>query len=340
MSVLAMAAGYAACDSGGGSDGPLTVAGAGPGTAGAGAVQTGGSGAPGMAGSANAGTAALPEGVPLTPAMGWVAGDNAAGIEGAVFSFGDPTSKMGLVDNVVGPQACISGTAAKVDMASDACKNMMFTPPAKDCYGEYWGAAIGMNLNQKIDMTLVPPAGGTPGAYDASLLDGFFFIISGDVVPAPSAFRFKVEDGTNEFCNPAAIKIKTGPNTVKFSDLVSECWTTKTPPAPTADTVKNHLIKISWQVVTNASATVPFNFCVSDVRALVKPGATLPPVGTGSAGGGGAGAPGAAGGSAAGAPSGGAPSGGAPSGGAPSGGAAGASVGAGGAKAGGGGTAG
>src|SRR6478609_11510964 len=263
VSVLAMAAGYAACDSGGGSDGPLTVAGAGPGTAGAGAVQTGGSGAPGMAGSANAGTAALPEGVPLTPAMGWVAGDNAAGIEGAVFSFGDPTSKMGLVDNVVGPQACISGTAAKVDMASDACKNMMFTPPAKDCYGEYWGAAIGMNLNQKIDMTLVPPAGGTPGAYDASLLKGFFFIVSGDVVPAPSSLRFKVDDGTNEFCNVPTVKIKVGTNTVLFTDLVKECYKSPVPTEPLATTIQTGMVKISWQVVTNDKSTVPFNFCVS-----------------------------------------------------------------------------
>jgi hypothetical protein len=342
-----MAAGFAACDSGGsdggGGNGPIQLgAGTGNATAGAGNAPNAGAGSPGSGGGTAAGAGApsdLPAGVPLTPSAGWVAKDNEAGIQGAVFSFGDPTSKMGMMENFTLGNACISGTAAKVDMASTACTTKMFTAPATDCYGEYWGAAIGMNLNQSIDTTLTPPAGGTPAPYDASSLKGFAFVVSGNTVPAPSAFRFKVEDGTTEFCNPATIKIKVGTNIVMFSDLISQCWMTSTPPAPNAETVKSHLIKISWQVVTNASSTVPFDFCISDVRALVKDGVTLPPVGTGSAGAGGA--PAAAG--AGGAPAGGAPAGGAPAGGtggAAAGGAGGASAGAGGAKAGSGGTAG
>ena len=332
VSVLAMASGFAGCDSGGsdgagGGGGPLPIAGTGNvGTAGTGNVGTAGGGA--VAGA----PADLPAGVPLTPTDGWLPLGNDAGIQGAVFSFGDPTSKTGMTENFMGTSACIAGTAAKVDMTSVACTTKVFTPPATDCYGEYWGAAIGMILNQPIDMTTMK--GGTPAAYDASKLKGFAFVISGNTVPAPSAFRFKVEDGVTEYCNAAAKKVKVGVNTVLFSELVSQCWTTTDPPQPTAETIQSKVIKISWQVVTNASSTVPFDFCVSDVRALVKDGVTLPPVGTGSAGAGSAGA------GSAGAPAGGAPAGGAPAGGAPAGGSGGASAGAGGAKAGSGGTAG
>jgi hypothetical protein len=327
VSILSMATGFAACDSGGentgtAGSGPITAAGSGnQGTAGA---------PPSGAGAASGGAAGGPamEGVALTPVDGWVdSQSNGLLAQGAVFAFGDETSKMGMVEDFKGSNACIKGTAAKVDTASDVCKNMTFTPPAKDCYGQYWGAAIGMNLNQPID-----PATGegvvTPLPFDATAVKGFTFTVAGNTVPAPGSFRFKVEDGTKEYCNPAAIKVKVGVNTVLFSDLVSECWAVMTPPAPTAETAKKNLIKISWQVVTNTSSTVLFDFCISDVRAILVAGGTLPlPMGAGGAPSGtaGAGPAGGSGGAAAGAPAGG--SGGAAAG-APAGGSGGAAAGA------------
>ena len=169
-----------------------------------------------------------------------------------------------------GANMCIKGTAAQVDMASDACVNKTLTPPATDCYGEYWGSAIGLNLNQPLDMTTDPPMGGTPLPYDASALKGFSFELSGNTVPPPSAMRFKVDDGITEFCNPPSSKLKVGVNTVLFSELAKYCWTTTNPPSPTAETVQSRLVKLVWQVVTNSSATVPYDFCVSNLRALPK----------------------------------------------------------------------
>jgi len=285
-----MAASLAACDNGtSDGSGPVVVAGAGntpsagapgvagAGPAGAGASQTGGAGAPGTAGGSStagaAGGGTPPEGIPLTPVAGWVPVENAAMIQGAVFTFADPTSKATMMDNLMdaaATKACFSGTAAKVDMMSTPCTTKMFTAPATDCYGEYWGAALGINLNQVIDMTLVPPAGGTPGKYDASALKGFAFTIDGETVPAPSSLRFKVDDGTNEFCNVPTVKIKVGTNTVLFTDLVKECYKSPVPTEPLATTIQTGMVKISWQVVTNDKSTVPFNFCVSDIRALPK----------------------------------------------------------------------
>lgn len=338
VSVLAMAAGFAACDNGSTDTGTgPVVAGSGNGTAGgapgtAGAPASGG-GSPGTAGStANGGVGALPEGVPLDPLGGWVPNSNALGIQGAMFSYSDKTSAMGMTDNLMdatSTNACIKGVAAKVDMTSTPCTTMMFDSPATDCYGQYWGAAIGLNLNQKIDMTLMPPAGGTPGPYDASQLKGFAFVVDGNMVPAPGSFRFKVDNVTTEFCNVPTVKIKVGVNTVLFTDLVKECYKTPVPTEPLATTIQTGIVKISWQVVTNDKSTVPFDFCISNVRALMKDGTSIPMGGAGASG-----SSAGASGSSAGAASTSAGAGGASAG------AGGASAGAAGAKAGSGGTAG
>ena len=243
--------------------GPVIIAGTtGNGTAGA-TPGTGGTG------TGTGGTGTLMEGVPLDPMNGWVDGaTNDLKIQGALFPFGDTTSKMGMMPvdfSASGTMACFSGTAAKVDMASTACTTKMFTPPAMDCYGEYWGAAIGLNLNQSIDEA--SGMGLDPMPYDASAIKGFSFTIAGDGVPGTAALRFKVENSAGEYCNPAAKPIKAGDNTIMLTDLISACWK-PVAGAPTGDGAKASLIKIAWQVVTNDKATVPFNFCVSNIRAI------------------------------------------------------------------------
>lgn len=261
VSILAL---YAGCGGGGDDntgDPPLTIAGSsGSGTT----TPMAGSGT--TAGSGGSGSV---EGVPLDPMNGWVDGaSNTLKIQGAMFPFGDPTSLMGSMPvdfSMSGAKACFSGTAAKVDMASMACTTKMFTPPAKDCYGEFWGAAIGLNLNQTIDEATGMGSAAAP--FDASSLKGFAFEISGTTVPAPTALRFKVEDSSGEYCNIATHQVKVGVNSFEFADLVKECWKPPTPPV-TAVGAKAGLIKIAWQVVTNDKGTVPFDFCVSNVRAL------------------------------------------------------------------------
>lgn len=236
----------------------------------AGTANNAGSGSVPMAGSSNGGSGGgggdLPAGVPLTATDGWVDGmSNALKIQGAMFEYADPTSLMGLTKDFTGTNACIKGTAAKVDMMSMACTTKMFTPPATDCYGEYWGAAIGLNLNQAIDETTM--MGGTPMTYDATAIKGFAFNITGTGVPL--SLRFKVEGPASaEFCTPKSKPVKLGANTFMFEDLVKECWKMPEPKEPTAATTKNAVVKIAWQVVTDATKTIPFDFCVADLRAL------------------------------------------------------------------------
>ncbi len=238
--------------------------------AGAPTVSTGsgGSGFPGIGGSGVSGIAGAPlaAGVPLTPVDGWIDGtSNMLKIQGAIFSFADTTSSVNMSSDFSGSHACIQGTAARVDLTC--------TPiaPATDCYGMYFGSAIGLNLNQAPpDLTTDPVTYSEPLSYDASAMKGFSFEISGDIVPEPRSLRFEVEDGTQQFCTPASVKIKPGVNTVLFSDLLAWCWITTDPPNPSAETAQSKLIKLTWHVVTNNATTVPFSFCVSNIRALLK----------------------------------------------------------------------
>jgi len=270
---LAMAAGFAACDNGS----PAESAG-GPHMAGTTSTGTGGSGTPQGGATSSGGTsgANLP-GIALDPMMGWVNPTNDAKIQGALFSFGDDTSKMGMTENFMGSNACIKGTAAKVDLAC--------TPkPPDDCYGATWGVAIGLNLNQTTDP--VTMMGGTAMAYDATNLKGVYFDVEGETIPGPTDFRFKVENGSKEFCTPKTKKVVKGPNTILFSDLMAECWHTTDPAnATVTPDVQAALIKISWQVVTNSGNTVPFDFCISDIRVLPKDGTNGTPPGYVAAGG-------------------------------------------------------
>jgi hypothetical protein len=257
------------CD-GGGDDGNDGTAGTGPKPVPTGGSSTtggtGGSGGAGTTGGVGTG-GELPAGVPLAFTDGWVAGDqNSLGVQGAVFDYADPTSKMGMEAVKTGTKYCIKGTAAKVDMASMACTTKMFTPPAMDCYGEYWGAAIGMNMNQMIDMATM--MGGTAMPFDGSSIKGFAFNIDGPMIPA--TLRFKVEGpGEQEFCTPPAKLVQNGANSFMLTDLVSKCWekdaATKN---PNAETIKSTMVKIAWQVTTKDTMAIPFDYCVSDVRAL------------------------------------------------------------------------
>jgi hypothetical protein len=244
-------------DTAAGGTGPIAIAGSSS-TAGSSVLPTAGTATTGGTGGGD-----LPAGVPLAPMNGWVDGaSNTLMIQGAMFPFGDPTSLMGLTPadfSMSGADACIKGAAAKVDLKC--------TPvaPATDCYGTFWGAAIGLNLNQQIDMTTM--MGGLPMPFNASAIKGFAFEISGAMVPSPASLRFKIEDASGEYCNPGTLPVKLGVNSFMLDDLIKECWAPKATAAK-GSAAQPAMLKIAWQVVTNSMGTVPFDFCVTNVRAL------------------------------------------------------------------------
>lgn len=223
-----------------------------------GLVSAGGSvaggGSVGVGGSGTGGLIIDPSGT-LAPNDGWVdVTSNAYGIQGALFSYADDTTTMTLNSDFSGSNACIAGTAALVDLSC------VPTPPVTDCYGERWGAAIGFNLNQPLD-----PATGQADAlaYDASAFVGFGFTITGAAIP--TGMRFQVETTDGQYCTPQATPILAGPNTISFSQLFSECWTTGG-----ASPDVTQIVRIAWQVVTNSTAEVPFDFCVSGIFPIAQ----------------------------------------------------------------------
>ena len=70
------------------------------------------------------------------------------------------------------------------------------------------------------------------------------------------------------FCNVPTTKLKLGFNVVSFSELVGQCFRSPVPTEPSAESAKSSLLRISWHVVTNTSAEVPYDFCVANIGAL------------------------------------------------------------------------
>jgi hypothetical protein len=210
--------------------------------------SAGAGGAPGAPGA----------GLSLIPINGWIDGDsNALGIQGAVFAFADSASHARLSENFEGSNACISGTAVKVDLRCTP------VPPATDCFGTFWGAAIGLNLNQTKDPDSMQAE--RPMPYDASALIGFAFDVTGGTIP-PS-LRFSLETASAEYCNPPSKPLRAGENFFLFSDLITQCFKSSGTKM-NAESGKAELIRLAWKVVTNSQADVPFDYCISNVRAL------------------------------------------------------------------------
>ncbi|NLY93334.1 MAG: hypothetical protein GXY23_04830 [Myxococcales bacterium] len=125
---------------------------------------------------------------------------------------------------------CAKGTAAQV-------VNMM--------YSEIWGGGIGVLLAED------------GSSFDASQYDGFSFDISG--VPA-GELRVGVTNASDSENAFFTNDISEGTNTLYWEDLAQGDWVT--PPG----TLELSAVKdIQFQVASNDSGDVPFDFCISNL---------------------------------------------------------------------------
>ena len=205
------------------------------------------------------GTGATPPAgaAPIEAAAGWVAGDrNTAGVQGAFYTFSDADAGGGSTISpatfmaVASGPLCAEGTAAQVPAATEC-------PGANDCFGTYWGAGIGLNLNQA---TTTP---NPPMPYDAVVqgVQGFSFTVGGTNVPAAMRFKVKVDGDASDYCVP----ITPGVNNVRFDNLHENCWLGSTGPTPDP----TGLTAIQWQVTTNDISATPYHFCVENLSAIL-----------------------------------------------------------------------
>ena len=228
-------------------------------------------------------------GIALVPsADGFFDGTNEAGILGAWYSYGDwynPAAGAGdcavmggftaaECSNIetpvpgepftnTGGKMCTKGTAAKViNMAGT-------TTPA---YSAVWGTGIGFDLNN----------GGTDDggtgqklAWDATAhgITGFAF----DIDTPPVGGQMRVEFPTNAVPGTTDINaaywggaganlspINTGKTySFKLADVGGPNYLTSPMPFD-----KTKIISIQFHVVTNTSSAIPFEYCISNLRAL------------------------------------------------------------------------
>ena len=206
--------------------------------------------------------------VPLTPVDGWVDGaSNPLAIQGALYAAADPRSVVS--SDFMGSNVCMKGVTAKVD------PNCTPIPPAADCQMTIWGAAIYLNLNQPLDPSTMMP--GAPVTFDARKLGGFAFELSGPNVPKPSDLRFTVEtqlyqDQTTiiDFCSGWDKQLTPGDNTVKFGEIFPQCFFLPHNQSSLGGDILAVVRRLEWQVLTNSGAEVPYDFCVSNIRAIYK----------------------------------------------------------------------
>ena len=248
--------------SGGGGSTPVTPVATGgsptaPVSSGGAPAATGGTGAGGA--PASDGVVPVGTGLALVPqADGWVpGGSNGLGIQGAFFAASDadasPTGTTLDLDTATTPgSVCVSGSLATI-VAQD--------------FTTYWGGTVGLNLRQ------VLPAGGGE-ALDASgwsrttpagSVTGFSYTLTPNGGVALPELRFTVDfvgkAQGDTFCDPIA-----GATSTLLADVGQSCWTQPTTvPLPNVD-----LLSIQWSLIPSQTADVPFDFCITNLRAIVQ----------------------------------------------------------------------
>jgi len=189
-----------------------------------GSSTTGSSSSTGCSGSGISGAE------PIVPSNGWVAcGTNAAGIEGAFFTFGDGITSTITPANfeASGSEVCVSGEVGQV------------------VEGDYtvYGAGVGFNFADE-------------AAYDATAngVSGVSFNIS--TLPAATDTRIIFTTAAGDHCMVLA---SAGAQTVSFAQTTLDCWETGG-----AKPAEAGIISVKWQVTTNATSTHAFDFCITD----------------------------------------------------------------------------
>jgi hypothetical protein len=231
--------------------------------------------AAGGAGGAPAGTGEIPVGTGLLivpDAEGWVDGSsNGLGIQGAFTAASDGTNEAGAasetgstitLDTTTTPgSVCVSGNLAPI------AENPASTGP-EDAYlwSDYWGGSVGLNLRQVIPAGggEALPASGWPRVTPAGQVTGFSYTLTGTAVPPRLRFTvdFVGKPAGSTFCQA----LPAGATSSSLTSVVQSCWEAGGGALPGAD-----LLTIAWSIIPIEAVATPFNFCVSNVQAIVTP---------------------------------------------------------------------
>lgn len=201
---------------------------------------------------------------------GWVdTGANPFGIQGPWYSYNDCANAMTANLPCTVPDAAIMGpdgiTGWMVD-DTKVCTKGTAAQVVMEMYSLQWGAGIALDLNSSGGENAVKgdfnaeTAGGTG-------IKGFIFDITSNATPpAPVDLRVNIKTkATGDNSHFVTVPLNAKDKQVLFAEALQGNWVT----APTPLTV-TAIESIQFQIYTNTSAPKPFDFCVSNMRAIRK----------------------------------------------------------------------
>jgi hypothetical protein len=224
-------------------------------------------------------------GDPLVPsADGFFDGTNKAGIMGAWYSYGDwynPTAGMGdcaVKGNYTAAQCSSITTPVPGDPFTNTGGSMCTTGTVAKVidmmYSAIWGAGIGFDLNNA-----GTDDGGTGGKlpWDATAhnVTGFSFHI--DMPPTggqmrvefPTSAAIGTTDINAAYWGGATANLspftKAGDYSFHFTDIGGPMYLTSPMPFD-----KTKILSMQFHVVSNTSSTIPFQYCISNLRSLTN----------------------------------------------------------------------
>lgn len=221
---------------------------------------TGVTGGGGSGGTESGGTGG--EAPPDPEALSFVEGvisaaSNPFGIQGPAFTFQDGYS---LVEPPCGGYECYEGITGtgEICMYGELAQVECDYPGEYDtCYwDDYWGAGVGIDLNQIGEEDPLPFAALDQG------ITGFRFTFT-NYGNSDVRFNLKLIGDDTSYC---VLLAGDDQYTIRLGEVLEECWDSGG--ARLSDTQLNNLQAVQWVVPANADDTTPFDFCISDVVPL------------------------------------------------------------------------
>jgi len=237
------------------------------GTGGNATTGTGGNTTMGTGGS-NAGTGGMPGTGGSTSATlvfnaGFVAADkNTFGVQGSIYTFSDGAGSTISPDCTPGTGTCYGALTGTGPICTQGDGAVVPTNTGTD-YGIYWGAALGMDLNNPDTVAAEFPA------TQKGIL-GFKFDLTTAAVPSGVKVRFtyQVHDAVSGNLIGYCVDLNPGTNAIYFSNARQNCYQAggTVLSAATAD----HLEHLQWQVPTRYGVDTPFTFCIDKITPLTQ----------------------------------------------------------------------
>ncbi len=186
----------------------------------------------------------------LTPTNGRVeCATNDFGVEGDwKINSADPAL---ITSGFTGSMVCANGTIAQVGATP--------TSGGQPDFGRYWGGGIALVMHNEGAGFLADPYNAT-----ANGLTGISVKMSGATIPAEMRFKFKMIGINDSYCSE--VKTPTSGQTIVLhtGDAVHNCWAPDSASTLDVTMIENYEV----QVVSQTTMAVPFDFCLTEIKAL------------------------------------------------------------------------